>query len=302
MGISNKDEYQIIRGEMQRLKNCITTYMGWVLGGFGLSVISTYAVRDSLFEDGVVDNAAPVAVALLLLAITISMVLYVIFYKFNSHNWYAGYCKLLNQEQFWRVDGANLSVVDIDVMSWETCVGILRDSNGRKNPFKDVIIELVNANVISSEEAEGRKSVLGSEKSAGWEALSEGLRLIFLGRCKESTPSSWQFPLYVVRVFLTLCAIYLVLSLYAIIPAFLVLICGVANLSDFCLCLAYAVLLSVIAFIWIRFVVKLHKVMVGSSSVDAYCWRFLPIRFKFIQRKAPGICYSLITLKDILAD
>ena len=91
--VSNGAEYEMIRNEMQQLKDSITNYFGFVLGGFGASIIGV----SLLGGEKLPSHASGLALTGLILAATVSLILRVLFYKFYSHNRYAGYCKLLNQ-------------------------------------------------------------------------------------------------------------------------------------------------------------------------------------------------------------
>ena len=310
MEISNKDEYRIIRDEMQRLLNCITTYLGYVLGGFGASVVTIFAVIGSASKISIVagdsqtavaETAALVAMVLLLLAIAMSMVLQIIFYKFNSHNRYAGYCKLLNQEQLILSTPINPApgAGAIDVMSWETCVDRLRDSDfdsvTHPNPIPPIVPGLVGAHVINAGDSSEITSRVGPDKSVDKHKYVNGFWLICQSLIGRVTTRTWQFPLYVVGVFLAITLIYIGLSIYAIHTRIPELIRGISDGSSY-YGLIYAVLVAILAVMWLAFFGQLHTLMKGSATVDSYCWRFLPLRFEFIRKKHPTIEYRLIRL------
>ena len=65
----------------------------------------------------------PIAIALV-----ITLVLLIVYYKFNSHNRYAGYCKLLNEES-WNIP----SELNEDVYTWEICIDRLRHFDTHKH-------------------------------------------------------------------------------------------------------------------------------------------------------------------------
>ena len=92
MQSQNLSEYILVRKELQEVKNCITQYMGFVLGGSSLSFIGVWFSR----RNGE-DFLAPAYISLSL-SIIVVLVLVILFYKFNSHNRFAGYRKLLIQE------------------------------------------------------------------------------------------------------------------------------------------------------------------------------------------------------------
>ena len=77
---------------------------GWYMGNVGNSMSS-----DAM---GPYASFTPIAIALLIM-----LVLLIVYYKFNSHNRYAGYCKLLNEES-WNIP----SELNEDVYTWEICI------------------------------------------------------------------------------------------------------------------------------------------------------------------------------------
>jgi hypothetical protein len=49
------------------------------------------------------------------------------------------------------------------------------------------------------------------------------------------------------------------------------------------------------AYMWLRFAGKLYCLGKGCLTVDAYCWRFVPIRYNFLLTYDPKLTYSVIT-------
>lgn len=88
----NVEEYKLIRQEMLSLKNCITNYVGMALAGTGAAV-AAYAILPN-------GKTSTLALSALSLALIITLILNVLIYKFHSHNRYAAYCRLLEQEHW----------------------------------------------------------------------------------------------------------------------------------------------------------------------------------------------------------
>lgn len=87
-------EYEFMRYEMESLKSCITTYVGFVIGGVGAAIFGF--AKDT----PVPNNFGAIVYSALALALIIDLVLSVLMYKFHSHNRYTGYCAALNHERF----------------------------------------------------------------------------------------------------------------------------------------------------------------------------------------------------------
>ena len=282
---------------LQNLKNCITNYLGFVLGGSGVAFVSFY-----WFNTNNLIYSEVTAFISLIVSVILSLVLSIIFYKFNSHNRYAGYCKLLNQERIElpNIETSNLiKDVEYDLVSWEICVNRLRYSDFEDEPFKNLYHNYKITDVITHEQREKISNYSGKKKGIDKYRFWKGTKLIvelILGRVNTK---SWQFPLFVTGIFTTLTIIYLVISinLYAN-----VYILDYKTPQIFLSNIAYFFLFSILIRVWITYIGKLHSLMEGSSTVDAYCWKFLPIRYGFLKYKFPGIRYSIITLTDYLID
>jgi hypothetical protein len=95
MQAQNVTEYLEIRKEIADLKDCITTYVGFVLAGSATAVWGL-AGRTSDSENGHI----AMALASIFLSFVSIFVLFLLSYKFTSHNRYVGYSKLLTHEEF----------------------------------------------------------------------------------------------------------------------------------------------------------------------------------------------------------
>lgn len=116
MQAQNVDEYTLIRAELNGLKDCITHYVQMALGGAGVLIAAYAALQDGDLglQRGIASAGA---------AFVVTLILDVVFYKFHSHNRYAGYCKLLARESYpWPDDREQIHM-------WEECVGALREAS-----------------------------------------------------------------------------------------------------------------------------------------------------------------------------
>lgn len=117
----NVTEYKIIRSEIDAIKKCMTQYMGFLLLGAGAALSAWGGI--SALSKGPLTHP-PIAYSSLALSLIAVSLLFILVYKFNSHNRYAGYCLLLSQEMW---DDANDR--EDDLLIWELCVDLLRVSN-----------------------------------------------------------------------------------------------------------------------------------------------------------------------------
>ena len=133
----NVKEYELLRNEVRDVKNFITSYMGFSLGGSAFAFI---VIDNSSAGDAISPFVAFIPISI---ALVITLVLLIIYYKFNSHNRYAGYCKLLNEET-WTIQPA----FNEDVYTWEICIGQLRHFDTHQNELiglcGDVTIDVEN--------------------------------------------------------------------------------------------------------------------------------------------------------------
>jgi len=211
MELSNYVEYRHIREELRNLKNCITNYIGFVMGGSGIAFIGFQYIKDDKSLHEIIGFVS------LILAIILSLVLSIIFYKFNSHNRYAGYCKLLDQEQI-EIEIENGDILTEqsanNILSWEICVNRLRSSDFEEEPFANLYADYNLDDVITDEGKAKIKSFSGKHKSADDGKFCGGIRILYEAFLGKLNTKSWQFPLFVVIVFLILAVIYLSLSVY----------------------------------------------------------------------------------------
>lgn len=271
-------EYELVREEMLSLKECMTSYVGYVLGGSGIALFGLASFGTS--QAGL----ASIAITSLILSLLVSLILLILFYKFNSHNRFAGYCKLLSHETFQLPPLKS----DTQLFSWEICVERLRHAEVEP----EVLQKLAGLRTYDEPSEEGLKLML--ERYAGRSAkvsmdyeppvdtdsFWHGLRRLFLAVIGDSKTDSWGFPPYIVAVFFVLCAGFLGLGLYCSVR--ILILSTTASYERFVPLIVAIMIVVTEVLLWILFCRRLHSLMIGSTTVDAFFWRFLPIRAHFL--------------------
>jgi hypothetical protein len=185
MKYGNIKEYELIRQEMTTVKECITQYLGFVLGGTGIAVYAILAMSNTG------TRFCEVAFISFVLSIMMSFVLLVLFYKFYSHNRFAGYCKLLNQEDLGSSDDGK----DVCLLSWEVCIERLRASDSSPNVASDLV------NKVKIQNIEDRVSLgllineyIGKNPPGDRNKFLRGLKILLLAMIGSIETRSWGFP------------------------------------------------------------------------------------------------------------
>lgn len=250
---------------MQSIRDCVTNYMGFVLAGGGIAQVAI------AFIGVETKNEAGVAVACMALACIAALVLLVLLYKFNSHNRYAGYCKLLTQEQY------TLGREDVQIHAWEVCIDRLREySNLRRDNSGGGSVSHIDG-LSDKAFKDKRAEYSGPRPKANRQALLGATRVMFGTFVQHRSAASWAFPVFVVGVFMALTIMFVATSLWYAKSAM-----GGALGIDTDLSHGLAIMLGFLVLAWTRGFCVLHRVMEGSSSVMAFCWRFAPIRSAFL--------------------
>ncbi len=160
-------------------------------------------VGNSMSSDAMGPYASftPIAIALV-----ITLVLLIVYYKFNSHNRYAGYCKLLNEES-WNIP----SELNEDVYTWEICIDRLRHFDTHKHELislcEGATIE-VEGNVDDAKKRQIKdkfsseiQDISGLDPKIDNNKKRNGFRLFRRSIRGEHDSSSWGFPIRVTLVF-----------------------------------------------------------------------------------------------------
>lgn len=284
----NVDEYRMCRAELDSLKGCMTAYIGFVLGG----AAAAFVALGSLEKDKI--NAPFLGLMCLALSLTVSFVFLVLVYKFASHNRFAGYCKLLTQERFTGDAGP--------LILWEICMDWLRASDvdpafllARCPPHAIPATPDQGKQHLAADHLSQRVAFCYSKDGADWGAKRRGawhlLQFLFWGR---SLDASWRYPLYVASTFASLVLIFGMIGWVLVLQADDMT--GIASSWRHGL-LWVATALQLL--LWLRFLGKLHSLMLGSNTVDANCWKFLPIRYELVRQALGESCgYRLIGVKE----
>jgi hypothetical protein len=266
-------EYQLIREEMKLVKECMTTYVGFVLGGTGLAV---YGLTSLGSKDV---GYLGMAYTAFMMSLLVALVLLILFYKFHSHNRFAGYCKLLSQETF---NYSGLSPAP-DIFGWEICLEWLRRSEARPG----MLSEFARETVLTDPTQDGLLRVLARyavDQAGSWRKKQRlswlGLERLASTIFDRTTTTSWGFPSFVAGVFFVLCSGFLVFAGYCTVSAFT---CHCTPLKDRIVLIAVGLSVLVVqAFLWRSFCIRLHRLMASSTTVEGFFWRFLPIRARYL--------------------
>lgn len=282
----NYREYKLIRQEMLNLKDCITTYLGFVISGSGAAFFGLMLIAKA-------EKITPALVYLpLAISAIISLVMLILFYKFNSHNRMAAYCKLLNHEvyddenkdkdnkcEIKEIDNVNNSFNTDNLFSWEICIDRLRESDINTarlfNIFNESKFRGPHRNIVENYITMftgGNASIDKGKYFKGVVTAVNALR----GNLKSH---SWNFPSFVMPIFIFLCFIFFIIGGYV---AWNIL--DAAASFDEHKTLIFVVIVFTIfqSHVWISCIGKLYTLMKGSSTIEGYFWRFLPIRAHFL--------------------
>lgn len=277
MQAQNVAEYQEIRKELAALKECITTYVGFVLVGSAAAVWGL-AVNTS----GVGPRHMAMALASILLAWVSVLVLFLLSYKFTSHNRCAGYCKLLMHEEL--EGGYPLAK---DLFLWEICVDRLRASHFDKGLLREYCreVKMWTFGVENLEERVCRylapKEKFPASLKKGLAKSFAGVWLLLVGSGEKS--GSWKFPVYVSRIFA---------AIDAILVSFAAFFLYTADHFGWLRTLVIA-LFCLLAGAWIKFLAKLYDQMAATEMVESFCWRFVPIRARLLHEFDVNLKYHL---------
>lgn len=82
----NVREYEMVRQEMSSVKDCITKYIGFVLGGSGAAIFLIARMGHNTGEKVLIMNDYETCLICYAITTIINFVLLILFYKFHSHN------------------------------------------------------------------------------------------------------------------------------------------------------------------------------------------------------------------------
>lgn len=272
MHLDSVKEYEFVRREMDNLKSCVTTYVGFVIGGVGAAIFGF-----AKFAPGGPLNVHGIAYSSLALAVIVTFVLSILLYKFNSHNRFAGYCIVLSHEhlaypkpraRLRRFRSRTGRTQPPTPLTWEIAIGQLRAAD-LSNVWPAGQIDRLGLNRIDEKRL---CQVLayytgGARASDRWRFL-RGLYQLVGALFGLTGTRSWGFPPVVVAIFLMISA--------GLLGTGMTLSYVVGN-DQVLFALAY-VITALHLVVWCRVVCKFHDMMSGSATTVAFAWRFLPIR------------------------
>ena len=269
-------ELEMLRREVETIRKCITNYMGLLFGGVGLAFFTMGArAQEVLSSPSATGTLVPLGIAALALGLIITTVLFISSYKFLSHNRYSGYCKLLTHEHY------TLSTNDVaDVLAWEVCMDRSRQADfpSGHQKWRDYLRgqNMPQLEGVTPEEVlEQIERVGGPAPPSDEGGHTKGFVAILKGFRGRNDSTSWGFPLYVMMAYAALWAL--------IIAAGWWLIYSSPVRPDIAQTQIATVVTLVGVLSWVPIFGKLWNVMCGSRTVDAYCWKFLPIRYYFLE-------------------
>jgi hypothetical protein len=276
MQAQNVTEYLEIRKEIADLKDCITTYVGFVLAGSATAVWGL-AGRTSDSENGHI----AMALASIFLSFVSIFVLFLLSYKFTSHNRYVGYSKLLTHEEF-----KLASLMPDNLFLWEVCMDKVRDCHYQSDLLSQ-FCEDVQSWTFGVHNLKERVQDQLDESRKYFRWLRGALLLIGAG----DKGGSWKFPVYVARIFV---AVNVILALFE--SYFLWAAPNFYRLRLLALSLSFVLVIS-----WMFFFSKLYEQMSGVERVESFCWRFAPIRAKFLRELDHHFEYHLHMVSNTVA-
>lgn len=274
----NIKEYELIRTELLSVKNCTTDYIGFTLGGSGLAI----------FGLGLIINESPNDVVLfyvpLAISIVITLILYILYYKFNSNNRFAGYSYVLSIEE-WRDNENGVE----NLIVWEPCIMEIRDID----LHPDEILELINELPEHLERLKpGLMDYYKHRRERPIKQWKSGLKILltftFGMRLKSG---SWMYPLWVTVAFALIISMFLGVSYYFgvnVIVEHWSQIKTFQDAEDLNVISLYVMLgILLFAFVFqIRMSLhlwsKLYHLIEGDASVRAYAERFQLLRGKLL--------------------
>ncbi|MDD4874380.1 MAG: hypothetical protein PHE15_05330 [Dehalococcoidales bacterium] len=266
----NQKEIELIRKEMTSLKDCITKYVGYVFAGSGAAVYGI--ARMNRLQDSILNNDISFGMSFVsfVISVIISFITVIIFYKFHSHNRYAGYCKVLSHEKYTFPDGKEIKLT----FSWEMAVGKLRCLDLDSEKMKE-LIKKTKINKISEKEKEklGDRIVELIDSIDKKGKFFDGLKILAIALTGKVESRSWAFPPFVT-------SICFILSLgFVAAGHFLAFNKG----FSFNFLLVIAIITSIFQIVlWWRLIKKLDDLMNGNLTVESFFLKLLPIRSSYL--------------------
>ena len=287
MHLKNRHEHALILDEMSKIRECITNFTGYVLGGSGILTAILVAGASTKIE------ATQIGYTSLLSSVIISLVLLIILYKFNSHNRMAGYCKVLSHENYHIADGDNNNIF----VTWEICIGRLMHyslpSNSPKEVYRSIekLCQLINSEDINKRQLIKLVYYITVTPSPIDNAkFLKGFKVIYEVLTNRLNTESWAYPAYITSIFLSITLTMITFGVTATMINFL----GVDKtiISNWTLPIFCCFIMLLQFYLWRGFIGKLFCLMSGTATVDAFFWRFLAIRGRVISQTGSKLYFN----------
>lgn len=294
------EEYKIIRHEIQSVKDCITRYISFVLGGSGIAAFGFSYIYQLRCEDSCgVGHESAIAIAIVV-SFLITFITAIILYKAHSHNRYAGYSKAIGNERI-KVERDGLQQNDLYL--WEECLSSLRKLYLHFMYHEELVGDDSVGSAISDKELFLKilKAHAGSDPLVDYHKRRKGFKRLLKALVGKVFTNSWGFPPYIVAINFVMSFLF---SISALGFAFYALafsdeaISNVTANSDVFVAVLASLSLLVQGAIWANFCGKLFSLMAGINTVDSFFVRFAPIRAKVLSEF--GIQSSYACLNDTL--
>jgi len=271
---------------MQSIKDCITNYMGFTVGG------TAAAIGALLAADTTKVSRDLLCIGSLVLASVATLLLCILIYKFNSHNRYAGYCKLLSHERYVFDTDRQSKTVDWKagwsaLHAWEVCMDRLRESD---RILKVLLYRPALRNVKGLKRRELGRRLWELERIDGLDKLGDfwvGVGIIMKSPFSGQRSESWLFPVYVVIVFAAIVLVFVCSAVYLIKDGCSSGLWAWPNLAN-------GILIACLLIAWTRILRAVAVIMQGRGTVDSFCWRFIPIRYRLLEDCGPLQEYTLV--------
>lgn len=288
MEVENVKEYEFTRRETELVRDCITTYMGFVVGGSGAAMFGLAALR--VFG---ADNKVVVSHVAFATSIIVALVLALLFYKFNSHNRYAAYSRALADEAYQPLPERK-GVHESKHVAWELCIERIRTADRFPELFREQVRALAYYKAMDAQKVQAINWVLANyvghpgknPPPVDVNKVRGGVAHLWLALRGRTNTTSWAFPPSVVAIFFVLTSIYLAIGVYGTLtvafeswdsqrpfgaPLFILAIVSLA-------------VLVAQASIWKVLCGKLCTLLSGSATVDGFSFRFALVRAMYLQR------------------
>ena len=271
----NVEEYKGLRNEIKELKSCITTYIGFVLIGVAPAFWElTKAVPSR--------PNFPMAFLGPMVALGLKLVLLLLLYKCHSHNRYCGYCKLLEQEVFDHKGNQS-----IPVFLWEVCLDRLRWSDDAENGLAKYLTHYRGKRPTEEQVKDRVKRYSGLTPEADKDRFKDGWKLLLPSQrilhTEVETRGTWHYPLYIAKLFAFIDVGFLILGFILLIPQDLHAGYILHDYSYISVVVLWILCVGLLFRVWSRLLGRLYRQMLGSHTVDAFCWKFVPIRDRLLR-------------------